>query len=235
MFNVAQSEYAKYFNPELMKKYNSYFNLILRVQNILFKQNPELLKYTDAKVHDIFVSFDNVDEIFLDDEWRTFEEFVADRNCEIIPLKRSSSKFYITNSFLNYYLNNGGYTFDESEYDDFMETAQAIDEYVWGEWGTGTPSVYHDEREFLKSISYWIEDNYEPGTTLDDFTEDELYELFNGCWEDIIGYGTMDFEESDVRGILGCLKDAIACHDYIKQFKDNQVQIYQDFLDANDF
>ena len=216
-----KSKYANLIDPEYMNILGTLWSK-LRALTDKINNHLDILEEYDAKLHDVFYNFDDVDDFWLQDQWEYFTDFVKEHGCTIESANRSGSRFYIRNSFLK----------NLAEYSGNMVAAVDEDEVISAIYDTvlgGYAELVSNSSELDNYIDWNLEQYYESGEP----TAEDIKEILNDIIDD---HEYMARDGNYVfRHMNEYVDDAIEVVDYIKSFKDNQVAMYQDFIDANNF
>ena len=216
-----RSKYANLIDPEYMDILGTLWTK-LSALTAKINQNIDIMHWQDAKLYDVFYNFDNVDDFFLDTEWQNFEDYVREHGCELEPVRRSNSKFYVRNSFLSSLADHTGNDPDE------VGEGQVLSAIYDSNIG-GYAELFEDAKEMDDYIDWNLEKYYEEGEPTAEGIKEILNEIIDD-YEYLAKDGNYIFKYANEY-----VDDAIAVIDYIKSYKENQVAIYQDFLDANGF
>lgn len=223
-------EYTQYVPKDVLQKLEYVRNNAIELANLI-NSHDYILTYTDAKLHDVFYEFDDVDEFFLDIKWQDFEEYVKEKDCEIDDVRSSSSKFYVTNDFMNEIHN--------------LTTSNRrgdIDPITPEDIIFAIAEAYFADAYLLSDVSMLLSDEklneYIHDTLMDgyDVSLNDLAELVPEFVDDDEDYNfdvLFDISSHEFNAAKKSIQNVIDCYNYIIDFKENQVQIYQDFLDAN--
>ena len=215
------SKYANLIDPEYMDILGRFWTKLYALTAKINK-NIDIMHWQDAKLHDVFYNFDDVDDFWLQDQWEMFEDFVKEHECELESVRHSSSKFYVRNSFLSNLADHTGNNPDAVGEGQVMYAA--YDTFLGG-----YTELFEDAKELDAYIDWYLEKYYEAGEP----TAEDIKEILD---EVIDGFEYMEKDGNYVfKHLNEYVDDAIAVVDYIKSFKDNQVSYYQDFIDANNF
>lgn len=224
-------EYTQYVPKDVLQKLEFVRKNAIELANLI-NSHDYILTYTDAKLHDVFYEFDDVDDFFLDIKWQDFEEYVRDRYCELDAVRRSNSKFYVTNDFMNEIRNltttggGGRYINPITPEDIIFAIAEA---YLGNAYLLTDVSILLSDEKLNEYIHDTLMDGY-------DVSLDDLAELVPEFVDDDEEYNfdvLFDISSDEFNLAKEAIQDVIDCYNYIIDFKENQVQIYQDYLDAN--
>lgn len=214
-----QSKYANLISREYMDIFGRVYNKLSALTDKI-NRNIDILHWQDAKLYDVFYNFDNVDELWLNDQWKMFMEYAKQHGCDIESVRSSGSKFYVTNSFINNLAEHSGHDVDEVG---IGQVLYAVYDTVLG----GYVELVEDAKELDDYIDWNLDEYYESGNPTAEDIEEILSEIIDD-YEYMANDGNYVFKNMNEY-----VDDAIDVVDYIKSFKDNQVEMYQDFLDAN--
>ena len=223
-------EYTQYVPKDVLQKLEYVRKNAIELANLI-NSHDYILTYTDAKLHDVFYEFDDVDEFFLDAKWQDFEEYVRENGCKIDSVRSSSSKFYVTNDFMD-------------EIHDLTTSNRRgdIDPITPEDIIFAIAEAYFGNAYLLSDVSILLSDEklneYIHDTLMDgyDVSLDDLAELVPEFVDDDEDYDfdiLFDISSDEFSLAKKSIQDVIDCYNYIIDFKEKQVQIYQDFLDAN--
>ena len=209
-------------------------NACKQIGELLYK-NQDIFGYTDAKLYDVTRYADEQDlnaewDNFLDDMWRDFEEYCNEHDLKIIPVRRSNSKFYIrsgSNNSVNValdeidnYLNKGRYsrTLSAEELGEWFIT------YYWSnelnQLDYEIDYIFNDNK--LNEYIDWLDKMYSDETTTGiDIANNEIYEN----WSDL----------DVIEKAIPVLNEIIAGYKYGKDFKDSQLDIWNDYIARNEY
>lgn len=223
-------EYTQYVPKDVLQKLEFVRKNAIELANLI-NSHDYILTYTDAKLHDVFYEFDDVDDLFLDVKWQDFEEYVKEKDCEIDDVRSSSSKFYVTNDFMD-------------EIHDLTTSNRRgdIDPITPEDIIFAIAEAYFADAYLLSDVSMLLSDEklneYIHDTLMDgyDVSLNDLAELVPEFVDDDEDYNfdiLFDISSGEFNAAKKSIENVIDCYNYIIDFKKNQVQIYQDFLDAN--
>lgn len=229
-----KEHYADKLSSESKAIIKNVRNACKQMGELLYK-NQDIFGYTDAKLYDVAHYADEKDlnrewEWFLDDMWINFKEYCNEHNLEIVPVRSSNSKFYIrsaSNNSVNValdeidnYLNKGRYsrTLSAEELGDWFIT------YYWGNELNKLVSdidyIFDDNK--LNEYIDWLVKMYGDATTTGiDIANDEIYEN----WSDL----------DVIEKAIPVLNEIIAGYKYGKDFKDSQLDIWNDYIASNEY
>lgn len=225
---IGNLEYTSLIPQKYLTAINKYFDNCKKIANYL-ETHSYILEYTDAKLHDVFWEFDNVDDFFLTIEWENFEEYCKDIDVTIENKRGSSSKFYLNDD--DGFLKNVRDLADTDRWGnykiDWLDIADAVDYTYYN--GTFDASVFETE------------------SILNDYLMNEVFEYYDHDTMEDIAKAVADIIETESTFNIvelvpesGKLIDVLKkgpekAHNYLNEFKENQVQIYQDYLNNNEY
>lgn len=224
-------EYTQYVPKDVLQKLEYVRNNAIELANLI-NSHDYILTYTDAKLHDVFYEFDDVDDFFLDIEWQDFEEYVKEKGCKIDNFGRSSSKFYVTNDFMDEIrdlttTSGGGRYINPITPEDIIFAI--AETYLGNAYLLSDVSILLSDEKLNEYIHDTLMDGY-------DVSLNDLAELVPEFVDDDEEYNfdvLFDISSDEFDDARKSVQDVIDCYNYIIDFKENQVQFYQDFLDAN--
>lgn len=228
----SSNKYVNQLSSDARSTINNLRNACAKLGNLI-KTHSEILNYTDVKLYSIAYNGDDEDlqnyfDLFCDDQWTMFSEWLDEHNLTTIGVRNSNSKFYIRNvseNIINNILNDWS---NKREYKDSLDTDDAV--------SIGKNFVYD-----------WYAENYiYDGTTLDFIdhieTDDTLNEFIDSMF-DLMGrydYDIEDVEEtvaitSDldteiINSIIPPIKNIIDGYDYLNYLKEHEMDIWNDYV-----
>lgn len=224
-------EYTQYVPKDVLQKLEFVRKNAIELANLI-NSHDYILTYTDAKLHDVFYEFDDVDDFFLNGKWQDFEEYVKEKGCKIDAVRSSNSKFYVTNDFMDEIRNltttnsGGRYVNPITPEDIIFAIAEACFNSAY--LLTDASILLSDEK-----LNEYIHDTLMDGY---DVSLNDLAELVPEFVDDDEDYNfdiLFDISSDEFDLAKEAIENVIDCYNYIIDFKENQVQIYQGFLDAN--
>ena len=177
--------------------------------------NSSILTFTDAKLYDVAynVKEDEGDcyELFLEDSWRNFEEFLDEHGLQTVQFARSGSKFYIR---------------DDSYLDEFLHELENEDITFENVFNAITVSCLGYSE---------LNDSNLDAPTMDEIMSADCFQHFDGSVEETVNYWQEEityFCEDILSSIKDIAKDIgpiISAYNYVENFKNNQLKHWNEY------
>ena len=224
--DVDDTSYISLIDPKVMNEIKDFRTKVNEIAKLIYDNNF-ILSYTDTKLHDVVYNCDlgpNGEwfNAFCEDQWTMFNDECDYRGIEIDWVRSSNSKFYITDEYdyVTKYIRDN---MDESYNDDLDEIADYVAlAYCSENIGYTSEELYgyimtdSELEQYLLDSCLWYAEHMNMNN------EEAIADIMERWYPD---------DTNELSNIKNNVSKTIEAYKLIENLKDNQVDIYNDWLE----
>lgn len=223
---IDDTSYISLIDPKVMKEIKDFRTKVNEIAKLIYNNNF-ILSYTDNKLYDVAYNCDlgpNGEWFndFCEDQWASFDDECDYHGIEQDWIRGSNSKFYLTNEddYVTKYIRDN---MDKSYNDDLDEIANFVAlAYCATNIGYTSEELYgsimtdSELEQYLLDSCLWYAEH------MDMNNEEAIADIMERWYPD---------DTNELNNIKNNVTKTVEAYKLIENFKDNQVDIYNNWLE----